>query len=82
MSHVSRDAFMTAFPGGDLLLVIPSLNLIVVHIGDALVDGSNKGVFWHTCSTPFIEGAPIPQSDLITSLQFAPKETVIRFGKK
>jgi CubicO group peptidase (beta-lactamase class C family) len=88
MSYVPRDAFMTGFPTGDLLLIIPSLNLIVVHIGDALVDGSDNDVFWSGAEehlfNPLIEAfeePPYPQSDLITSLEFAPKETVIRLAR-
>ena len=85
--YLPRDAFMTGFPGGDLLLVIPSLNIIVVRLGDAIIDDLNKEIFWTEAEeylfNPLMEALvqpPYPQSDLISSVEFASKETVIRLA--
>ena len=85
--YVPQDAFMTGFQGGELLLVIPGLNLIVVYVGDVSRNDSQKGMFWADAEeflfNPLmeaIEEPPYPQSEKITSVKFAPKETVIRLA--
>jgi CubicO group peptidase (beta-lactamase class C family) len=88
LSYLPRDAFITGLPEGDLLLVIPSLNLIVVHIGDVLADELHDETFWSAAEdylfNPLIEAfeeLPYPMSDLVSSVEFAPKDSVVQLAR-
>ncbi len=85
--YLPRDAFAGAGAQNQLLLVVPSLDLIVVRFGNQLYGGSkgdsaNIGVerFLFNPVIEAIEEAPYPQSDLISAVEFAPAETVIRLA--
>lgn len=83
-----RDAFAGAGAQNQLLLVVPSLDLIVVRFGEQLFgsikgDSASMGVELFLFN-PVIEAivkAPYPQSDLIRDVEFAPAETVLRMAK-
>jgi len=83
-----RDAYAGAGAGNQLLLIVPSLDLIVVRFGDQLYGGSRGdsaglGVerYLFNPVVEAIEEAPYPQSDLITAVEFAPAETVLRLAQ-
>ena len=82
-----RDAFAGAGAQNQLLLVVPSLDLIVVRFGDQLYGGSkgdsaSLGIEKYLFNPVIeaIEEAPYPQSDLISAVEFAPAETVLRLA--
>ncbi len=82
-NNVPRDAFAGGGAGNQLLLVIPSLDMVIVRMGENLFDASAGETFWLGAEkylfNPImdaIEECPYPQSDL--SAEFAPKESVIR----
>ncbi len=82
------DAFWGSGAQNQILLVIPSLDLIVVRNGDSLndvskgessLDGLEKKLF-----NPLMEainGAPYPQSEVITSAEFVLASEIIRKGE-
>lgn len=83
-----RDAFWGAGAGEQLLLVVPSLKLMVVRMGETLNhDASGKSYWKFVESTLFnpvmdaVEEAPYPKSNFITSAKFAPANEVIRMAK-
>jgi CubicO group peptidase (beta-lactamase class C family) len=83
-----RDAFAGAGAQNQLLLVVPSLDLIVVRFGEQLLgslkgDSASLGVeqFLFNPVVEAIVEAPCPQSDLIREARFAPAETVLRMAK-
>jgi CubicO group peptidase (beta-lactamase class C family) len=81
--EVPRDAFAGAGAGQELLLVVPSLDLIVVRNGAAL-GGHDR--FWADAVdevfTPAARLAssqpPYPRSAAIRGVSFAPEESVVR----
>ena len=83
--YLPRDAFAGAGAQNQVLLVVPSLDLIVVRFGDQLY-GTSKGdsarqgmeLFLFNPVMEAIVEAPYPPSDLISSVDFAPAESVIR----
>ncbi len=82
--YVPRDAFAGGGAGNQHLIVIPSLNMVIVRMGDNLFSGTES--FWQGAErylmNPImdaIEEAPYPKSDL--SVEFAPKETVVRMAE-
>jgi CubicO group peptidase (beta-lactamase class C family) len=82
-----RDAFAGAGAQNQLLLVVPSLDLIVVRFGDQLFGGSKGdsarlGIerFLFNPVIEAIEEAPYPQSDLVSAVEFDPAESVIRLA--
>ena len=90
-AKVPRDAVWGAGAGDQILLVVPSLNLIMVRNGATLVppsksaDPSDVFAMYHDERTkvlfdPLIEAvaAPYPPSASITKIQWAPRETIIR----
>jgi CubicO group peptidase (beta-lactamase class C family) len=86
--YLPRDAFAGAGAQNQLLLVVPSLDLIVVRFGEQLYGGSKGdsaglGVERYLFNPVIeaIEEAPYPLSDVISAVEFAPAETVIRFAK-
>jgi CubicO group peptidase (beta-lactamase class C family) len=83
-----RDAFAGAGAQNQLMLVIPSLDLIVVRFGDQLLgstggDSADIGVERYLFN-PVVEAItepPCPWSDLISVAVFDPPETVLRYAK-
>jgi len=85
--YLPRDAFAGAGAQNQLLLVVPSLDLIVVRFGAQLYGGSkgdsaSLGIerFLFNPVIEAIEEAPYPQSDLIKGVEFAPAESVLRMA--
>jgi CubicO group peptidase (beta-lactamase class C family) len=87
---VPRDAFAGAGAQQQLLLVIPSLQMIIVRNGAAL-DPSRPDQFWKAAyeyvfkpivtaldNPPREPSAPYPPSRVIRSVTFAPESSVIR----
>ena len=78
---VPRDAFCGGGAGHQLLLVVPSLDLIVVRMGGSLEPKD----FWAAAARHVFEPAvaavtdpPVPPSDVIRGIQFDPAETTVR----
>jgi CubicO group peptidase (beta-lactamase class C family) len=83
-----RDAFWGAGAGEQLLLVIPSLNIIVVRMGETMNKSTTGDSYWKFIEdnvfspvVEAIEAAPYPKSDLITAATFAPANEVIRMAE-
>jgi CubicO group peptidase (beta-lactamase class C family) len=80
--NVPRDAFAGAGAGHQVMLVVPSLNLIVVRYGTAFDE--SRDLFWSALEsnfgTPLMDTfrAPYPQSQVIRGVRFAPEETIVR----
>lgn len=82
---VPRDAFAGAGAGQQVLLVVPSLNLVVVRNGGNLSPAAGKR-FWgdiveyvfQPVMAAITPGAPYPPSPVIRKITFAPPETVTR----
>jgi CubicO group peptidase (beta-lactamase class C family) len=82
-SNIPRDAFAGAGAGQELLLVVPSLELIVVRNGVAM---GSKERFWRDAVDnvfdPIVAAAaskpPYPRSQVIRGVSFAPESTVVR----
>lgn len=86
--HLPRDAFAGAGAGNQVLLVIPSLQLIIVRNGENLFEESKGEGFWYGLEkylfNPVIEAVeapPYPQSTLIKDVVFAPKNEIIRMAE-
>jgi CubicO group peptidase (beta-lactamase class C family) len=84
-AKVPRDAFAGAGAGNQVLLVVPSLNLILVRNGSDLYDRSKGEGFWTGIErylfNPVMESIispPYPASPVIQSMEWAPVETIIR----
>jgi len=84
--HVPRDAFAGGGAKNQHLVVIPSLNMVIVRMGENLYDESAGEGFWTGFEkyllTPImdaIEEPPYPKSEL--SIEFAPKDEVIRLAE-
>jgi CubicO group peptidase (beta-lactamase class C family) len=90
---VSRDAFAGAGAGNQVLLVVPSLNLIVVRNGSDMYDRSKGEGFWTGIEkfvfNPVMEaitgppprlrsGQAYPASGVIKKIEWAPKDEIIR----
>ena len=80
-----RDAFVGAGAGHQVLLVVPSLDLVVVRLGALLSDRGKAEGFWTAMYRflfqPLMESlieAPYPSSALIEKVSFAPPSSVIR----
>lgn len=85
-SHVPRDAFAGGGAGHQLLLVVPSLDLIVVRFGADLADGEEGEGFWSAAEkhlfNPIMDAiveAPYPQSEF--ACEFASASEVIRLAE-
>lgn len=83
---VPRDAFAGAGAGNQLLVVIPSLNMVVIRMGENLYNPSEGEGFWlggeKYLLNPLmdaLEEPPYPQSNL--SVKFAPRDSVLRLAK-
>ncbi len=84
-AKVPRDAFAGAGAGNQVLLAVPSLNLIVVRNGSNLYDESKGEGFWGGIEqylfNPVMEAVtapPYPPSPVIKGIVWAPKEEIIR----
>ncbi|MDY0354824.1 MAG: serine hydrolase [Sedimentisphaerales bacterium] len=82
---VPRDAFAGAGAGNQVLLVVPSLDMIVVRNGGNLFDASKGEGFWGGIEryvfNPVMEAVvspPYPPSQVIAQVEWAPADTVIR----
>jgi CubicO group peptidase (beta-lactamase class C family) len=82
---VPRDAFAGAGAGSQVLLVVPSLDLVAVRNGGLLGDGSPRDTFWGDIQkflfNPLIEAflqPPYPPSQAIRTLRFAPLPSILR----
>jgi CubicO group peptidase (beta-lactamase class C family) len=78
---IPRDAFCGGGAGHQLLMVVPSLDLIVVRFGDKLAPKD----FWAAAEKFVFEPAvgavvdpPAPPSDAIREIRFDPPEKIIR----
>ena len=87
-NHVPRDAFAGAGAGHQLVLVIPSLDLIVVRFGADLSNEDQHEGFWTAAEkhlfNPIMDALiapPYPQSSDISACDFASEEEVIRFAE-
>lgn len=86
--YLPRDAFCGAGAQNQMLLVVPSLDLIVVRMGERLFDESNGENFWGGAEERLfnpimnaILAPPYQKSDLISDVAFAPPSSVIRMAK-
>ncbi|MGB2864787.1 MAG: serine hydrolase [Sedimentisphaerales bacterium] len=84
-SKVPRDAFAGAGAGNQVLLVVPSLDLIVVRNGSNLFDSSKGEGFWAGIEqylfNPVMDavvGPPYPPSPMIKKIVWAPTDEIIR----
>jgi CubicO group peptidase (beta-lactamase class C family) len=90
---VPLDAFAGAGAGNQVLLVVPSLNLIIVRNGSDMYDRSKGEGFWTGIEkyvfNPVMEaiasppprlrsGQAYPASDVIKKIEWAPKDEIIR----
>jgi CubicO group peptidase (beta-lactamase class C family) len=81
--RIPRDAYVGAGAGQELLLVVPSLNLIVVRNGRAL--GLTKS-FWKDAVeqvfNPVValarSQAPYPASEVVDKISFGPESKIVR----
>jgi CubicO group peptidase (beta-lactamase class C family) len=83
-----RDAFWGAGAGEQILLVIPSLNIIVVRMGETMNKNTTGESYWKFIENNLfnpvvdaVEASPYPQSDYIISAKFAPVNEVIRMAE-
>lgn len=92
-----RDAYWGAGAGHQILLVVPSLNLIAVRNGNtfpkdaAATLGTDDDALYQSLFEPLMKAvltkadatsqAPYPPSRLITSVQWAPSESIVRRAK-
>lgn len=86
--YLPRDAFCGAGAQNQVLLVVPSLDLIVVRMGENLFDESKGENFWGGAEERLfnpimnaIDEPPYPMSELVGEVEFAPPSTVIRMAK-
>ncbi|NND04904.1 MAG: serine hydrolase [Saprospiraceae bacterium] len=85
--YVPRDAFAGAGAQHQLLLVVPSLDLIVTRFGDDLADEGLEEAFWYAVNKylfePVMEAVEVPpyeRSPVIKEITFAPADEVIRMA--
>ena len=84
-SKVPRDAFAGAGAGNQVLLVVPSMDLIIVRNGSNLFDSSKGEGFWAGIEkylfNPVMDavaGPPYPPSAVIKKIVWAPADEIIR----
>ncbi|MHC4586917.1 MAG: serine hydrolase domain-containing protein, partial [Planctomycetota bacterium] len=87
-TKVPRDAFGGAGAGNQVLLVVPSLDLIIVRNGSNLYNPSEGEGFWGGLEkylfNPVIEAIiepPYPRSSLIVKANFEPASSIVRKAK-
>jgi len=83
-----RDAFAGAGAGNQILIVIPSLDMIIVRNGGNLYDPDKGEFFWTGVEKYLLNpvmnvltGPPYPHSPVIKSVEFAPLSSVDRKAK-
>jgi hypothetical protein len=81
--ELPRDAFCAAGAGHQLLLVVPSLDLIVVRNGNGLVPEDGDVSFWKAAEeqvfNPIVAAItepPYPPSSTVRSVEFAPVPSI------
>jgi CubicO group peptidase (beta-lactamase class C family) len=87
-ASVPRDAFAGAGAGNQVLLVVPSLNLVVVRNGGNIGEAGEPEGFWGPiekfvfnpviAAVKEVRAAPYPPSAVITRVQWAPVEQIVR----
>lgn len=84
-NSVPRDAFAGGGAGNQHLLVVPSMNLIIVRMGDNLYDEAKGEGYWLGAEkylfNPVMDAIispPYPESDL--SVDFDPESNVVRLA--
>jgi CubicO group peptidase (beta-lactamase class C family) len=83
---VPRDAFLGAGAGHQVLLVVPTLDLVAVRNGQALELPAGSANFWEPLYRDFVRPlidavtdlAPYPPSPAVGEAWFAPADTVVR----
>ncbi len=87
-TKVHRDAFAGAGAGNQVLLVVPSLELIIVRNGSNLYDPAKEEGFWGGLEkylfNPVMEAIidpPYPQSGTIVKVDFASASSIVRKAK-
>ncbi|NLH14944.1 MAG: serine hydrolase [Phycisphaerae bacterium] len=90
MVKLPRDAYWGAGAGHQVVLVVPSLNLIVVRNGQALgtdFDSALEQRLFNPLMECLTEAtaaqikAPYPPSPVIRRIHWAPRETILRFAR-
>jgi hypothetical protein len=86
--HVPKDAFAGAGAGHQILLVVPSLDLIVVRFGSDLSDDAENEGFWTAAELKLfnpvmdaITESPYPSSQFIETVEFAPAQDILRLAE-
>lgn len=81
--ELPRDALLAAGAGHQILLVVPSLDLVVVRMGAPLGEDAWSGDYWTALHTELIEPLvrafpepPVPYSETLAGAWFAPSSTV------
>jgi len=84
-AKVPRDAFAGAGAGNQVLLIVPSLDLIIVRNGSNLFDSSKGEGFWAGIEKYLfnpvmdaIDGPPYPPSPVIKKIVWAPADEIVR----
>jgi CubicO group peptidase (beta-lactamase class C family) len=89
-AKVPKDAYWGAGAGNQILLVVPSLNLIAVRNGADLAGAKSRDAVNEMLFEPMIaaivdkkalRSAPYPQSTLISRVEWSPKDTIVRKAK-
>ena len=86
--YLPRDAFAGAGAQNQLLMVIPSLKMIIVRFGESLAKEVTDETFFRGAEihlyNPIMEALiepPYQQSNLIKSILFGPRDSVVRMAK-
>ncbi len=82
---VPRDAFAGAGAGHQILLVVPSLELVAVRYGAALEETAGPAGFWRAAYQHLFQPLmavldvppPYPQSSVIRRITFAPESAIV-----
>ncbi len=89
-SAVPRDAYLGAGAGDQLLIIIPSLDLVVVRNGGAITDNGDTSAHWKSLEkhllAPLVAAVadapppplPPPPSSSIRAIHFDPESTIVR----
>jgi CubicO group peptidase (beta-lactamase class C family) len=87
-NHLPKDAFAGAGAGHQLVLVIPSMELIVVRFGGDMADSTQQEGFWLAAEkhlfNPIMDAiveSPYGASQDISGCKFAPASEVIRLAE-
>ena len=80
--ELPRDAFLAAGSGHQILLVVPSWDLVLVRFGEALGADSSGGDFWPALHEKLLQplaralpAPPVPHSEVIGGAWFSPLST-------